>query len=270
MSPEISVIVPTFNRPGLLSEALKSVFAQETEALEVIVVDDSPDCSARSEVQTFTDHRLRYIENPNPSGGFPGGVRNLGASVATGRFLHFLDDDDHVPAGLYKDIIRLFDANPGVGVLFGRVQPFGPDPKEIAREIEFFNYTARTATLLQRFGKRWPIACHMTFRCTLLVCGAGVIRRECFVGAGTFDTDLRYGEDAGFYARAIRKYGGLFIDRPFLEYRIWPHTLAHSPDLAQKTIDDAFKKVQARYLREAGRIDYALSKLAARTILRGL
>ena len=46
MTPEVSVIIPTYNRRAMLLEAIDSVLAQTTAAFELIVVDDaSPDGS---------------------------------------------------------------------------------------------------------------------------------------------------------------------------------------------------------------------------------
>lgn len=268
MSPEISIVIPTFNRAQPLREALESVLLQSLSSLQIIVVDDSPDHSAHATVSGFGDPRILYLPNPVPSGGFPSRVRNFGATRAEGRFVHFLDDDDHVPAGLYEDVVRQFELNKGVGVMFGRVLPFGSDPEVIASETAFFDDAARVSRKLERFGSRWPIATRMLFCSSVLVCGAAMIRRECIDGIGGFDPNIRYGEDAGFYARAIRRYGGHFVDRPFLHYRIWNQSIAHAPDLSEKATGGDFEKMQARYRREAGTLDYAMSKLAGKTVLR--
>lgn len=268
MHPDISVVIPTYNRAQPLREALESVLAQSHTSLEVIVVDDSPDQTARSVASEYDDRRIRYFPMAVPSGGFPSRVRNFGAERAGGRFVHFLDDDDHAPAGLYDDVVRAFQNNGDVGVLFGRVEPFGTDAAIVATEKNFFDGAARAARRLQWFGKRWPVATRMLFFRTVLVCGAALVRRECVAGIGGFDPDIRYGEDAGFYARAIRKYGGRFVDRPFLHYRIWEHSIAHASNLPVKAFGNDFVKMQTRYRLEAGTVDYALSKIAARTVLR--
>ncbi len=270
MSPDFSIVIPTYNRALPLKEALESVLAQPLVSLQVIVVDDSPEQTARPVVAGIDDPRVEYLPNAVPSGGFPSRVRNFGATRATGRFVHFLDDDDHVPAGLYADVVRQFEIHKNVGVLFGRVEPFGADPGILAGEKAFFSDAARASQALERFGRRWPVATRMLFHSSVLVCGAAVIRRSCIDGVGRFDPDIRYGEDAGFYARAIRKYGGHFVDRTFLHYRIWDHSIAHAPNLSDKAIADDFVKMQLRYRREAGPFDYAVSKVAAKTVLRWL
>lgn len=267
---DVSIVIPTFNRSGPLAEALGSVLSQSMTSLQIIVVDDAPDQTARSVVERFDDPRIRYVANPVPSRGFPSRVRNHGAQFAEGRFVHFLDDDDHVPEGLYEDVVRGFEESPNVGVLFGRVEPFGSNPDQISHEKAFFDDAARSTIILERFGRRWPVATRMMFYSTVLVCGAALIRRECVAGINGFDPNIRYGEDVGFYARAIRKYGGHFLDRTFLHYRIWENSIAHNPALQQATIEDDFKKMQARYLLESGPLDYTLCKIAAKTIMRVL
>src|SRR5215475_10535827 len=99
MSIDISVVIPTFRRPKELGEAIASVLGQTGVSFEIIVVDDSPEASAQEVVEGVGDVRVRYLRNPAPTGGVPSAVRNLGWPLARGAFVHFLDDDDIVPAG---------------------------------------------------------------------------------------------------------------------------------------------------------------------------
>ncbi|MGD8751944.1 MAG: glycosyltransferase family A protein [Anaerolineales bacterium] len=94
----ISTIIPTIGRPTL-ARAVYSVHDQKfkREACEVIVVNDSGrDLSANDwqklpNVKTVSTNRLnRSI------------ARNTGAAIATGRYLHFLDDDDWMLPGAFK------------------------------------------------------------------------------------------------------------------------------------------------------------------------
>lgn len=102
MKPLVSVIVPTLNRPHLLSYALRSVAGQHLDpaAVEAIVVNDGgPDVSAP--IAAARDHGLaiRLINLPR-RGGLPA-ARNVGIAAARGDYLAFLDDDDvFLPAHL--------------------------------------------------------------------------------------------------------------------------------------------------------------------------
>ncbi|MFP2905797.1 glycosyltransferase family 2 protein [Pyxidicoccus sp. 3LFB2] len=83
----VSVIIPTRHRSDLLLRALRSVTEQSHRPDEVIVVDDGD-----SPQDALPHTGLRVVRQESPHGAAR--ARNLGASVARGRYLAFLDDDD--------------------------------------------------------------------------------------------------------------------------------------------------------------------------------
>lgn len=94
----ISVVIPTYNRADLLLVALSSVVAQTHPAQEILVVDDcSTDGTAqmvRRIMRTNTGSPIALVELPRHSGR-PGYVRNCGIEQSCGKYIAFLDDDDH-------------------------------------------------------------------------------------------------------------------------------------------------------------------------------
>ena len=255
---DVSVVIPTFRRPALLRETLASVSAQTGVAIEAIVVDDSPEGSAAAVVAEF-GASARYLKNPRPTGGFPSAVRNLGWPLARGRFVHFLDDDDLVPAGHYAAVLAAFEAHPGVGVVFGRVEPFGDGPEsQLASERAFFRGAARRAEFCGRFGRRFGFAAGMIFNRTLLVCGAAMIRRDCVERLGGFDPQIKLGEDVDFFGRAMREFGACYLDRPALRYRIGFPSLMHAPALSEVEIQqhvEGSRRTTAKYRSARGPVE---------------
>ena len=83
--PEVSVIVPTFNRVGLIGETLKSVRAQGLK-IQLIVVDDGSTDGTRQALQGELDILLVCQANLGPSA-----ARNAGLELATAPLLAFLD-----------------------------------------------------------------------------------------------------------------------------------------------------------------------------------
>jgi glycosyltransferase involved in cell wall biosynthesis len=92
MSPEVSVVIPTCNRPDLATRAVRSARTQTYEDLEVVVVIDGPDPATEEALAAVGDPRLRVL--PLPRRGKAPSARNQGARAATGRWTAFLDDDD--------------------------------------------------------------------------------------------------------------------------------------------------------------------------------
>ena len=272
MSTEFSVVIPTYRRPRELVEALTSVLAQSGAAIEVFVVDDSVEGSAREVVDGFRDPRVTYLRNARPTGGVPSIVRNLAWPRARGAFVHFLDDDDIVPEGHYASVKAAFAKHPGIGLVFGRIEPFGMGPEtQLQHERRYFAEAARKASASARFGPKWAFTGRMLFDTALLVCGAGVVRRECVARLGGFDPNIRLFEDADFYARAMREFGAHFIDRIVLRYRIGSLSLLHSPNPSRAQLKDqrdGRRRMQIKYRREHGLFEFCALAAFTRTVLR--
>lgn len=96
----VSVIIPTYNRSGLLLEALASVAQQDHRPLEIIVVDDGSTDGTPQAVAAWTDANaakagleVRLVVQPNA--GAPA-ARNRGVLESRGALLQFLDSDDQL------------------------------------------------------------------------------------------------------------------------------------------------------------------------------
>ena len=89
--PECSVIIPTFNRPKLLSEAIYSVLNQTFQNFEIIVVNDAGE-DVSDIINSFNDSRIKYIIHKDNKG--ISAARNTGISNSSGKYISYLDDDD--------------------------------------------------------------------------------------------------------------------------------------------------------------------------------
>jgi len=102
MNPNVSVIIPTFNRPDYLPRAVNSALAGMSPGeIEVIVVPNGPDESWRQSLLPFQNNpsvRIIRIKEANANI-----ARNKGLAEATGEYVRFLDDDDYlIPEGAKK------------------------------------------------------------------------------------------------------------------------------------------------------------------------
>jgi glycosyltransferase involved in cell wall biosynthesis len=89
VDPKFTVIIPAFNSQTTIGDCLRSVYGQTCRSFEVIVVDDGSVDDTQKIVRDFPDVRLVSQQNRGP-----GAARNLGASLARGQWLAFLDSDD--------------------------------------------------------------------------------------------------------------------------------------------------------------------------------
>lgn len=114
---KVSVIIPTYKRSDYLTRAVNSVLSQSYENIEVIVVDDNGNDSpfrAKTEQMMkdyyFGNEKVKYIKNEKNIGG--ANSRNVGAKLASGDFLCFLDDDDvFLPTKIEKQLVYMQENN---------------------------------------------------------------------------------------------------------------------------------------------------------------
>jgi GT2 family glycosyltransferase len=272
VSIDVSVVIPTFRRPSELIEAISSVLRQDGATVEVFVIDDSPEGAAEDAVKGLSDSRVTYLKNPNPTGGVPSVVRNIGWPLANGTFVHFLDDDDIVADGHYAAVKAAFAANPAIGLVFGRIEPFGcGPPAQLDHERLYFADAARRAALSGQFGSRFAFTGRMLFDNVLLVCSSSVIRRECVARIGGFDPSIRLMEDADFHTRAMRECGALFLDRMAIRYRVGGPSLMHSPnptEVQRQAERLGRRQMQMKYRKARGALEFYALALFTRTVLK--
>ncbi len=108
--PLLSVVIPTWNRAGLVCKAVASALAQAPDTVEVIVVDDgSSDNTAGLLGQRFGS-RITLLRHTHRAG--VGAARNTGVRRANGELLAFLDSDDLWLPGKLAAELNVFERFP--------------------------------------------------------------------------------------------------------------------------------------------------------------
>ncbi|WP_236045712.1 glycosyltransferase family 2 protein [Streptacidiphilus fuscans] len=121
LTPLLSVVVATHNRPASLRRCLDSLLRTGYPQLDVVVVDNAPaDDSARTLVLTEYPPSVRYLREP-----IPGLARahNRGLAAAHGTLVAFTDDDTVVDRGWPRALVATFAADPAVGCVTGLIVP---------------------------------------------------------------------------------------------------------------------------------------------------
>jgi glycosyltransferase involved in cell wall biosynthesis len=86
----VSVIVPTYNRAGIIGETIANIFQQTYSNIELIIVDDGSTDNTEAVLQSF-GNKIRWTVQKNAG---PAAARNRGISMARGEIIAFQDSDD--------------------------------------------------------------------------------------------------------------------------------------------------------------------------------
>ena len=91
-SPEISIIVPTYNHGHLIRRCIKSIIGQTFTNWECIIINNFSEDNTIEVIKSFNDDRLQVVDFRND--GVIAASRNKGISLVKGKYIAFLDSDD--------------------------------------------------------------------------------------------------------------------------------------------------------------------------------
>lgn len=191
--PDVSVLIATFRRTGLLLEALRSVLDQTLRNLEIIVVDDAGEEATADVVTKLAEQRgnIRYINRSDFSqnaGGSPS--RNLAARLSAGRYCLFLDDDDLLERECLERRMTVLEARPDLDFCVGQCAKFNGVPKP-SDEL-WCEWTDGQDDLLMFLSNKIPWQT-----------SGPLWRREAIGRVGEWDESLGAGHDYEFHIRAL-------------------------------------------------------------------
>lgn len=171
--PQISVVIPTYNRAKVVGEALESVFAQSCPAAEIIVVNDGSKDDTREVLANYGD-RITAINQEN--GGLSA-ARNAGIQAASTEWVAFLDDDDEWTADRLAIAVETIGIHPDVDVHATNTALVNAD----GSELDMFAMRGRNTTEHMRLDRPlgWVLG-GCFFAQTL------VARKSAIVAAGMF------------------------------------------------------------------------------------
>ena len=180
----ISVIIPHYNRPQLLEEAIESVRSQTLPPAEILVVDDHSTAEVRSKLQKFRQI-AKIHENPVNVGAYA--TRNIGLELAGNEWVAFLDDDDlYHPRKLELQSAYL-SSHPNCEVLGGPLLHVTPDG-----DSQIWGYREP-----RRLQLRDALLNTASSTCTML------IRKSAYRKAGCMDATFRHMGDLEFGIRLL-------------------------------------------------------------------
>jgi glycosyltransferase involved in cell wall biosynthesis len=209
----VSVIIPTYNRSALLSEAVDSVLAQTYGVHEIVIVDDCSDEPHRSALEALARRSPLIRIHALPCHGERSRARNAGLAKATGKYVLFLDDDDLLDAATIASAMRAFVMGATVDVVVARgrrvgdvgpahtapLSPFWTD--SVANPEGWASACMAASAGIRRDIERRPVR-------VLLTCGIPInayVLRRAAIGATRFPEDLHTGEDTLFWLELAAK-----------------------------------------------------------------
>lgn len=194
----VSVIVPTYNRVGLIGRAIESIVNQTYRDIEIVVVDDGSTDNTEeviADISASAPRPIKYFKKPN---GGCASARNKGTQLAAGDLIAFLDSDDLWMSDALESMVSALIKG-GADFVYSPAYEAYPDRTEI-------NYPSAA-------GRPDNFAVEH-FMETNARNGALLFRKEVFAKVGMLDEGLRHNEDSDFVQRAAIRCKAAYCNIP--------------------------------------------------------
>lgn len=204
----LSVVIPYFNMGPYIEECIQSIYNSQYVNKEILIIDDGS-------TDSYSIQKLTEIENNYPvkiyrkaNEGLPK-TRNYGATIATGKFLAFLDADDTVEPLYYEKAIRVLNS-------YSNIYFVGCWTK----------YTGASSGVWPTFNPEPPyLLLHNMINSSALV-----YKRNAYLQAGLNNPKMIYGmEDWDSVISMVKQgYRGVVLPELLFNYRVRKDSMARS------------------------------------------
>lgn len=205
MKPEISIIVPIYNKAQYLDKLLNSVRAQTFEGYECILIDDgSTDdswkiCCSVSE----RDDRFQAFHTSNSG---VSAARNLGIKKAQGKYITFADADDWIEPEYLSNLYDCMAKSHADMVVSGVRKVSSQSPKKTGDVIPKENGYWLLDNILDGFMEE-------QLRSGIFgICVSKLLSRE-IAERFTFDTNIGLSEDLDYYIQVYNEIQTVYFDQ---------------------------------------------------------
>ena len=181
INPLVSVIIATYNRAYILSNAIDSVLSQSYKNIEIIIIDDGSTDNTFQIVNNYflKNSNIKYLKQSNQK---LWAARNIGLRISEGKYVTFLDSDDEYKRDHISLRVDYMNKNPSVDLIYGGLEingdPYVPDKFDKNKMIHIDN---------------------------CIVGGTFFGKREIFLKLDGFK-NITYSEDSEFFERASKTF----------------------------------------------------------------
>lgn len=207
-----SIVCPVHNKENELRETLNSVFSQEFQDFQLILVENASTDKSLEIIKSYQDERIHLIQAGKIG---PGAARNLGVSEARYPWIAFLDADD-IWKPDHLSLLRKSITNHPEKIFFstgwviwgGDQEKPAPIQSEIHTQEEFIGLEKVLELNLRNAPPFWTSAI--------------VVSKDAFNMVGGFPEVLpAHGEDVALWLKLLNQQQGVyFINNSTAKYRI--------------------------------------------------
>lgn len=196
---KFSVVIPLYNKEPHIQRALNSVVNQTIQDFEIIVINDGSTDKSADVVKSFSDARIRLINQKNAG---VSAARNRGIDEAKSELIAFLDADDEWMPDYLETILRLREKYPYAGLYATSLKTEFIDNVLTDKDKELRKLIPNEGLILNYFKVNLKDISHKDIFYTSSV----TVPKNVFSELGGFQTGFWWGEDVDMWGRIALRH----------------------------------------------------------------
>lgn len=214
MKPYFSIIMPTYNRAALITEAIQSLIDQTFKDWELIIIDDHGNDNTKEIIKNIKDPRISYSYLTTNHG--PGAARDIGIKKAKADIIVLADSDDVNYPERLQLTYEVFKKNKNVDLVYGLAKRLESDGRETLRPSQPFD-----AKLFSCYN----FIAHITV----------AFKKNIYLSTRGYDRNLRTSEDYNLLLTlSERNCKFYFINKPLVLQKIHSDSTLISTDFNKR------------------------------------
>ncbi len=163
----VSTIIPVYNRPDILVEAVESVLAQSYRPIEIIIVDDGSTDTTPQVASALAAKNPQIVHLMRQANRGPGRARQTGLEASRGEFVQYLDSDDLILPRKFEVQVAALKASTNCAVAYGKTRHYKIGA--VPRDVPYKRTGERIATMFPLFLRsRWWATATPLYRRSIL------------------------------------------------------------------------------------------------------
>ncbi|WP_299334724.1 glycosyltransferase family 2 protein [uncultured Psychroserpens sp.] len=220
MNPQVSIIIPNYNRARLIGETLDSIINQTFTNWECLVVDDGSTDDSKTVVENYSakDERIKFYNRPKDLPKGANACRNYGLIKSQGQYVNWIDSDDIFhPSKLEKQLQKLIQ---------------NKSLYTICKSYVFEdNITNLIGLKSDRIDSEDPFNDFISKRIIIPIQGPIFQKQFLIDNQFRFDETLQAGQEWEFFARILHKYPNYdVVDEPLDYIRSHSENISNSSE----------------------------------------
>lgn len=222
-TPVVSICIPTYNRPELLREAVRSCVDQTFGDFEIVITDNSDGDASERVILQVGDPRIRYHRNERNLGGAGNFTKAL--ALARGQYVKWLMDDDLMKPAFLARTVAALEAHPTAGVAMAPMDLIDVHGCQITPRFYLFrtmHYRYRYQVGDGLIDRKRLLRDFLTRDYPCSVPSGLLFRKEFFDRYGGNDPAADFAGDLDLCMRAALHYDFYYIDEVLSSWRYFP------------------------------------------------